>query len=53
MNKRINIETYESPKCEIVELLSKDPLLIPSLGPTGPGEPGHGDGEDIDGEYYN
>lgn len=42
MGKSINIETYESPKCEIVELLSKDPLLIPSgLDVTGPGDGEH------------
>ena len=33
MKEKINkVETYESPKCEVMELLSEGPLLRPSLG---------------------
>lgn len=35
------METYESPKCEVMELLSEGPLLRPSLGDMGDGDDGH------------
>ena len=45
MKERINkVETYESPKCGVMELLSEGPLLRPSLT-----DPGDGDDEHIPG----
>ena len=42
MKEKINkVETYESPKCEVMELLSEGPLLRPSLGDMGDGDDGH------------
>lgn len=45
MKEKINkVETYESPKCEVMELLSEGPLLRPSLGDMGDGDAEEGDG---------
>ncbi len=42
MKERINkVETYESPKCGVMELLSEGPLLRPSLTDPGDGDDGH------------
>ena len=55
MKEKINnVETYESPKCEVMELLSEGPLLRPSLGDMGDGDDGHipEEGDGFYGENY-
>lgn len=55
MKEKINkVETYESPKCEVMELLSEGPLLRPSLGDMGDGDDGHipKEGDGFYGENY-
>ena len=56
MKEKINkVETYESPKCEVMELLSEGPLLRPSLGDMGDGDDGHipEEGDGFYGENYS
>lgn len=52
MKERINkVETYESPKCGVMELLSEGPLLRPSLTDSGDSDDGHIPGWDHEDPY--